>query len=90
MTAQIICSVFHVPAYKVGVGELPTHDNIEAQDQQYYSQCLQSLIESIELLLDEAFDLDGEMGTEFDVNALLRMDSERRIKSLGEGVKIPS
>lgn len=87
MTAQIICSVFHVPAYKVGVGELPTHDNIEAQDQQYYSQCLQSLIESIELLLDEAFNLDGETGTEFDVNALLRMDSERRIKSLGEGVK---
>ena len=87
MTAQIICSVFHVPAYKVGVGELPTHDNIEAQDQQYYSQCLQSLIESIELLLDEAFDLEGETGTEFDVNALRRMDSERRIKSLGEGVK---
>ena len=25
--------------------------------------------------------------TEFDVNALLRMDIERRIKSLGEGVK---
>ncbi|EPT3116080.1 TPA: phage portal protein [Raoultella planticola ATCC 33531] len=87
MTAQIICSVFHVPAYKVGVGDLPTHDNIEAQDQQYYSQCLQTLIESIELLLDEAFELDGETGTEFDVNALLRMDSERRIKSLGEGVK---
>lgn len=87
MTAQIICSVFHVPAYKVGVGDLPTHDNIEAQDQQYYSQCLQTLIESIELLLDEALELDGETGTEFDVNALLRMDSERRIKSLGEGVK---
>lgn len=87
MTAQIVCSVFHVPAYKVGIGELPTHDNIEAQDQQYYSQCLQSLIESIELLLDEAFELEGDTGTEFDVNALLRMDSERRIKSLGEGVK---
>ena len=84
MTAQIVCSVFHVPAYKVGIGELPTHDNIEAQDQQYYSQCLQSLIESIELLLDEAFELEGDTGTEFDVNALLRMDSERRIKSLGE------
>ncbi|MGU0055556.1 hypothetical protein ACVXG7_03780 [Enterobacter hormaechei] len=55
------------------------------QDQQYYSQCLQSLIESIELLLDEAFELEGDTGTEFDVNALLRMDSERRIKSLGKG-----
>lgn len=85
MTAQIVCSVFHVPAYKVGIGELPTHDNIEAQDQQYYSQCLQSLIESIELLLDEAFELEGDTGTEFDVNALLRMDSERRIKSWARG-----
>lgn len=87
MSAQIVCSAFHVPAYKVGVGDLPTHDNIEALEQQYYSQCLQSLIESIELLLDDAFELEGNCGTEFDVNALLRMDSERRMKSLGDGVK---
>lgn len=87
MTAKVVCSVFHVPAYKAGIGDLPSHDNIEALEQQYYSQCLQTLIESIELLLDEAFELEGDLGTEFDVNALLRMDSERRIKSLGEGVK---
>lgn len=87
MTAEIVCSVFHVPGYKVGVGDLPTYDNIEALEQQYYSQCLQNPIESIELLLDEAFNLDGDVGTEFDVSALLRMDSERRIKTLGEGVK---
>lgn len=87
MSAKIVCSAFHVPAYKAGIGELPSYDNIEALEQQYYSQCLQTLIESIELLLDEAFDLEGDTGTEFDVNALLRMDSERRIKTLGEGVK---
>lgn len=87
MTAQIVCSTFHVPAYKIGIGALPSNDNIEAQEQQYYSQCLQTLIESIELLLDEAFELEGDNGTEFDVNALLRMDSERRLKTLGEGVK---
>ncbi|WP_410972234.1 hypothetical protein [Escherichia coli] len=28
----------------------------EALEQQYYSQCLQTLIESIELLLDEALE----------------------------------
>ncbi|WP_049294039.1 phage portal protein [Franconibacter helveticus] len=87
MSEKIVCSTFHVPAYKAGVGELPSYDNIEALEQQYYSQCLQTLIESIELLLDEAFELEGDTGTEFDVNALLRMDSERRIKTLGEGVK---
>lgn len=87
MSAEIVCSVFHVPAYKVGIGALPSYDNIEALEQQYYSQCLQTLIESIELLLDDAFELDGNTGTEFDVNSLLRMDSERRIKTLGEAVK---
>jgi len=87
MSAKIVCSAFHVPAYKAGIGELPSYDNIEALEQQYYSQCLQTLIESIELLLDEAFELEGDTGTEFDVSALLRMDSERRIKTLGEGVK---
>ncbi|WP_245248512.1 phage portal protein [Yokenella regensburgei] len=87
MSGQICCSAFHVPAYKVGIGNLPSYDNIEALEQQYYSQCLQSLIESIELLLDEAADLDDNAGIEFDVDALLRMDSERRIKTLGEAVK---
>lgn len=87
MSEKIVCSTFHVPAYKAGVGELPSYDNIEALEQQYYSQCLQTLIESIELLLDEAFELEDDAGTEFDVSALLRMDSERRIKTLGEGVK---
>lgn len=87
MTAEIICSVFHVPAYKAGMGSLPSSDNIEALEQQYYSQCLQTLIESIELLLDEAFCLKDDCSTEFDISALLRMDTERRIKTLGEGVK---
>ncbi|WP_413510382.1 phage portal protein [Serratia liquefaciens] len=87
MTAEIVCSVFHVPSYKVGVGDPPSYNNIEALEQQYYSQCLQILIESAELLLDEALGLTGDEGTEFEVNALLRMDTERRIKTLGEAVK---
>lgn len=56
MTAEIVCSVFRVPAYKIGVGQPPSSDNVEALEQQYYSQCLQTLIESIELLLDEALE----------------------------------
>ncbi|WP_455424909.1 phage portal protein [Dryocola sp. LX212] len=87
LSAEMCCSAFHVPAYKVGVGEMPSYDNIESLEQQYYSQCLQVLIESIEVLLDEALDLDGRKGVELDISSLLRMDSERRMKTLGEGVK---
>ncbi|EFG5831280.1 hypothetical protein UN86_00985, partial [Escherichia coli] len=85
--AEIVCSVFRVPAYKIGVGHPPSSDNVEALEQQYYSQCLQTLIESIELLLDEALETGENESTEFDVTTLLRMDSERRMKTLGESVK---
>ncbi|HHY7949648.1 TPA: phage portal protein, partial [Escherichia coli] len=50
-------------------------------------QCLQTLIESIELLLDEALETGENESTEFDVTTLLRMDSERRMKTLGDAVK---
>ncbi|MCW7175667.1 hypothetical protein [Escherichia coli] len=30
MTAEIVCSVFRVPAYKIGVGQPPSSDNVEA------------------------------------------------------------
>ncbi|EOS4106114.1 phage portal protein, partial [Escherichia coli] len=76
-----------VPAYKIGVGQPPSSDNVEALEQQYYSQCLQTLIESIELLLDEALETGENESTEFDVTTLLRMDSERRMKTLGDAVK---
>ena len=92
LTAEIACSALHVPAYMVGVGPPPSYNNIEALNQQYYSQCLQTLIESIELLLDEGLGLtekiDGKTyGTEFDLDDLLRMDTATQIKTMGEAVK---
>jgi HK97 family phage portal protein len=78
-TAETVCSVFHVPPYKIGVGAMPTNNNIQALNVEYYSQCLQALIEAAELCLDEGLGLDrveGKMlGTEFDLDGLLRMDS---------------
>ena len=79
-SAEVVCSTFHVPAYKIGVGAAPSYNNIEALDQQYYSQCLQSLFECIELSLDEGLglvDVKGKIyGSEFDLDDLLRMDSK--------------
>jgi HK97 family phage portal protein len=86
-TAETICSCFHVPPYMVGIGPMPTYNNIEALNQQYYSQCLQSLIESIELCLDEGLDLPPDYWVEFDVDSLIRMDSATKMKNATDGVK---
>ncbi len=82
-TGEQICSAFHVPGFMVGVGPEPLNNNLESRAQQYYSQCLQILIESIELLLDEGLgltDITGKTyGTELDLEGLLRMDTASRI-----------
>lgn len=93
-----ICSTFRVPPYMVGVGPEPTHNNVEARNQLYYSQCLQVLIEGIELCLDEGLGLDTNkegrtLGTEFDLDDLLRMDQATQSQVardlVGSGVMSP-
>lgn len=74
-TAQVICSTFHVPPYKIGVGDFPPYTNVQAGNLQYYIDGLQSLIEAAEVCLDEGLGLGTNLGVEFDVDGLLRMDS---------------
>ncbi|SAK63553.1 phage-like protein [Caballeronia pedi] len=94
MTSEVVCSVFHVPGYMVGVGAAPTYNNIESLSQNYYSQCLQSLIESFELCLDEGLALPPEYRTELDLDGLLRMDTATMVKTLvdsvGGGIAAPN
>jgi HK97 family phage portal protein len=90
-TAETVASTFHVPKFKIGVGEQPTYQNGELLNQVYYSDCLQSHIEQFELAMDEGLGLtepkDGRLlGVELDLDALLRMDTATQIKSLAEGV----
>lgn len=73
-TAEVVCSTFHVPPYKIGVGALPSYNNVQALNVEYYSQCLQVLIEAIEVCLDEGLATGEKLGTEFDLDNLLRMD----------------
>jgi HK97 family phage portal protein len=86
MTSEIVCSVYHVPGYMVGVGTAPTYNNIEALAQNYYSQCLQSQIESFELCMDEGLALPIQYRTELDLDGLLRMDTATMVKTLSDGV----
>ena len=70
-SAETVCSCFHVPPYMIGIGPQPTYNSIEALNQQYYSQCLQTLIEAIEALLDDGLGLTQitthDYETEFDL-----------------------
>jgi len=86
LTAEIVCSTFHVPKYKV-IGDPPSYNNIEALEQQYYSQCLQKLIEDIELCLDIGLGIPKDQGVEFDLDGLLRMDTKTQVETLAAAVK---
>lgn len=91
-TAEMICAAYHVPPYKIGVGAMPLNNNVQSLNVEYYSQCLQVHLESIELCLDEALGIgegivtNGQTyGTEFDVDNLLRMDSATQMDVLEKG-----
>lgn len=76
-TAEIICGVYHVPAFMAGVGTEPNFNNVQNLRLQYYSQCLQVLLEAIETCLDDGLGMDGiTIGAEFDTDQLLRMDEK--------------
>lgn len=89
-TAEVVCAVFHVPPYMIGIAPPPNFNNIEALNQQYYAQCVQTLLESLEAVLDEGLglgdDFGNAFGVEFDLDDLLRMDSATRMLTAKEGV----
>lgn len=94
-TAEIVASTYHVPPYKIGVGQMPTYNNIQSLNVEYYTQALQRLIEDAELCLDEGLGIgDGNTvngatyGVEFDVDNLLRMDSVTQMTVLKDSAGI--
>lgn len=87
-----IAGCFGVPAYMINAGTPPAYNNVEALNQQYYTQCLQIHVESIELCLDEGLGLGVErtgrvLGTAFDTEDLLRMDTATKVRTAVEGLK---
>lgn len=91
-TALTVCSTFHVPAFKIGVGQMPTYQNGEVLNQVYYSDCLQSHIEQYEVCMDDGLGLaqpiGGKLlGIELEIEGLLRMDQATQVKTLADAVK---
>jgi HK97 family phage portal protein len=90
-TAGTICSVFHVPSFLIGVGELPRGVSLESLWQMYHSLCLQSLITNFENALDEGLGLTPatggtQYGTELDIDDLIWMDTATKTKAAADAI----
>ncbi len=92
-----ICSVYGVPPYKLGIGPMPSYNNIQALNVEYYGTALQEPAEQIEELLDKGLELPTaprRLGTMFDLSALLRMDTSTQMTvardAVGAGIMTPN
>jgi HK97 family phage portal protein len=86
--AAVDCATaFGMPAYKINQGPMPTSNNVQALNQQYYSDCLQVHIEAIEMCLDEGLEVPANYCVEFNLEGLLRMDSATQMDVLSKGTK---
>lgn len=89
--SQAIADAFHVPWYLVG-GPQPPYNNIQALNVQYYTQCLQPLTTSLEQVMDKGLGLSPDkingvrLGTQFNINDLLWMDSNTMMDVISKGV----
>ena len=97
-SAEVVCSVYHVPPYKVGVGALPSYNNVQALNVEYYSarHCRATSRKSRSCSTTGSVigGWAGGMGTEFDTENLLRMDSITLVTTIrdavGAGVMSPN
>ena len=86
MSEKMVCTAFHVPGYKVGVGETPKYENAQVLNQIYYSDCLQRHIEDFELALSEGLKLPDDHRVQLAIDDLLKMDAQTQIGFLESAV----
>lgn len=86
LTAEMICTAFHVPSSKVGVTTAANGITAEQENQKYYSDCLQVLIEEYEACMDDGLSLPTGYSVELDLDGLLRMDMGKLVDTLKTAV----
>lgn len=93
-TVEDVARCFHVPPYKLGLQSNVTFSNAGQLNQDYYSQCLQELLENFEASMDEGLELPSDLRTEFDLDGLMRMDpvaqADIDAKEIGAAVLAPN
>jgi HK97 family phage portal protein len=86
-TIEDIARAFRYPLYKLGAGTPPISNNVEMLNLEYYSGCLQPMIEAMESVMDLGFDLKADEFVEFDLNGLSRMDTQSTYNNISAGIK---
>lgn len=86
LSAEVVCSCFHVPPFKIGFGTLPS-GKVEEMNLIYYSDCLQVLIEEFEQCMTDGLALPDSHSVELDIDSLWRMDTESKFRMLSEAIK---
>jgi HK97 family phage portal protein len=87
-SGEMVCAAFHVPPYKLGLGQMPTVGNTGILNQQYYEQALQYLVQKKEARLTVGLELrQPNFRISIDESVLLRMDPAARYASQIERVK---
>jgi HK97 family phage portal protein len=86
LSGETICACYHVPFYMVNQGAAPANLDAESLVQLFYSQCLQSLTTAFETSLDAGLELADDLGTEFDIDDLIWMNSDVRTRSAKESI----
>lgn len=84
-SSETVAGSYGVPSYMLNIGGAPTYDNVEALRLQYYAQCLQVLIEALELCLDEGLNLTP-YASQFDLDELLQMDTATKTVVARDGI----
>jgi HK97 family phage portal protein len=94
-SATMICSVFAMPPWKIGLDVWPRGIvNVQALAVDYLSSCLQRYVESIEAALTVGLGMSGGLRVGLDESGLLRMDQVSLATYLGDlvsrGVMAPN
>jgi len=87
-STETICSCYHVPVSLIDASiQQPYGQSSEPLLQQYYSQCLQTLMTAFELCLDAGLAVPSHYGTEFDIDDLIWFDTNTRTRAASETIK---
>jgi HK97 family phage portal protein len=85
-TVATIAGCFGVPVSYVDSSKQPPYANSEATQMQYLSQCLQVHMCSIETAWDEGCELPAPYGVEFDIDALIWMDTATKTSAAAAAI----
>jgi HK97 family phage portal protein len=85
-TVDAVCSCFHVDPWMIGIGPLPSFNNVEAMQQVYRSKCLDVQMKSVQACLADGLELPRAYSVHFDLDDLLLMDTATKMSVAKEGV----